>query len=331
MIRHLWAVMLTIAVMLTGCDQATVPAPKETPVTIVPTATIAPPAPTLPAAATPALVTPLPSPTPAPTGTPIVYVVKRGDTLLAIAIRFGVTTEAIQLANGMVDPRRLQIDQPLIIPSPEPESEEPATPTPTPPPLAVRGLRVEKTPPDTLWAMGEVFNPGTAPISEVTVGISLLDAQGSVVATETTPPQLDVIPPGRSVAFALQFAQPPPSFAQYRAEVLSGAFTSSETRYYLELAITDTRSLTASSALTRLSGSLHNTGAGDVEQVRLLATGYDDQNRVAALRQVGISPAILHPAEAVPFEVELSWVGSPVVSTSFQAQGLRVMPTKDAR
>jgi murein DD-endopeptidase MepM/ murein hydrolase activator NlpD len=253
-----------------------------------------------------------------------VYAVRRGDTLLAIAAHFGVTAEAIQLANGIVDPRRLQIDQLLIIPGPEADSGEPATPTPTPPPLAVRGLRVEKTPLGTLWAMGEVHNPGTAPISEVAVGISLLDAQGNVMATETTPPQLDVVAPGQSVAFAVQFAPPLPPFVQYRAEIVSGTFTSSETRYYLELAITDTRSLTTSTALCRLSGSLHNIGAGDVEQVRLLATGYDAQNRVAALRQIAILPAILHPEAAVPFEVELSWVGSPVVTYSLQAQGLRV-------
>lgn len=45
-----------------------------------------------------------------------VYVVQQGDSLNSIALRFGVSPEDIQLANGISDPNSLDINQRLIIP-----------------------------------------------------------------------------------------------------------------------------------------------------------------------------------------------------------------------
>jgi len=68
-----------------------------------------------PTATTLAEATPTQEPVEA-TPTPIVYVVKAGDTLGAIAKEYGVTVEALQEVNAIDDPRRLQIGQELIIP-----------------------------------------------------------------------------------------------------------------------------------------------------------------------------------------------------------------------
>lgn len=96
---------------------------------------------------------------PSATPTPVLYVVQQGDTLGAIAIRFGVSVEAIQAANGIDDPTRLRVGQELVIPvgGSVPESTGPATatpdsspvstpeaaptpaPTPTPAPVALSG------------------------------------------------------------------------------------------------------------------------------------------------------------------------------------------------
>lgn len=66
----------------------------------------------------PTAPTPTPSPTisPSPTPEPVYYVVEPGDTLLEIALDYDTTVEVIMLANGLADPRALQIDQQLIIP-----------------------------------------------------------------------------------------------------------------------------------------------------------------------------------------------------------------------
>lgn len=70
---------------------------------------------------------PTPAPTDAPTATPQApsappsfasWTVRSGDTLSAIAGRFGTTARAIADANGIEDPRRLRIGQVLRIPLP---------------------------------------------------------------------------------------------------------------------------------------------------------------------------------------------------------------------
>ncbi len=67
-------------------------------------------------------VAPLPAPTvtalPEPTATPQSYQVQAGDTLTAIAGRFGVTVEALLAANAIDNPHRIMPGDVLIIPAP---------------------------------------------------------------------------------------------------------------------------------------------------------------------------------------------------------------------
>ncbi len=57
-----------------------------------------------------------PPPTPTPTPTPMIYVVQSGDTLLKIALQYGVNVETLATRNGIDDPRSLRTGTKLIIP-----------------------------------------------------------------------------------------------------------------------------------------------------------------------------------------------------------------------
>jgi murein DD-endopeptidase MepM/ murein hydrolase activator NlpD len=68
------------------------------------------------------------------------YIVQAGDTLFAIAERFGTTIAAIQEANGISDPRALAVGTRLVIPGAVPQNV--VTPTATaqgPPPTGASG------------------------------------------------------------------------------------------------------------------------------------------------------------------------------------------------
>ena len=59
------------------------------------------------------------SPTPSPSPSETIYVVKKGDTLWAIAKKFNVTLAALQEANPEItDPTKLRVGTQLRIPSP---------------------------------------------------------------------------------------------------------------------------------------------------------------------------------------------------------------------
>jgi murein DD-endopeptidase MepM/ murein hydrolase activator NlpD len=64
---------------------------------------------------------PAPEVTGEPTPEPPTYAVQPGDTLFAIAQRFGTTVEAIVAANDITDPSLIQVGQKLIIPTEQPE------------------------------------------------------------------------------------------------------------------------------------------------------------------------------------------------------------------
>jgi len=317
-------VSVTLSFLVSACGQLITPPARVTPVavttsTATPLATL-PPRPT----ATPAPATPEPSATPTVTPTPIVYRVQSGDTLLAIAANFGIPSEAIQEANGIIDPRRLQIGQELVIPRPEPAAEEPPTPTPTPPLLAIRRLNFQTQRVGGLWALGEIHNPGAEPVAELLVQVSLLDENGQLLASQTAFPQLDVAAPGQAAAFAILFDNPPRQFAQYQAVVLAGAPASPNARYYLDLVASDVQGQATDASHYRVRGDLQNVGSGDVENLRLVVTAYDDQYHVVAVRRVDLPISVLRATAATPFDVELLITGSPVTTYSIQAQGLRV-------
>lgn len=85
--------------------------------------------------------------TPAVTSTPTMYIVEEGDTLGAIAIRFDVSVEALQSANGIDDPTRLQVGQELVIPvAGSVASVRTRTGTPTPTARAAPTIASTSTP-----------------------------------------------------------------------------------------------------------------------------------------------------------------------------------------
>ncbi|MBE7467557.1 MAG: PD40 domain-containing protein [Anaerolineales bacterium] len=63
-----------------------------------------------------ATATPKPSPTPKATATPLVYAIQSGDTLLEIALKFGVDVDELAAKNDITDPGKLRLGQELIIP-----------------------------------------------------------------------------------------------------------------------------------------------------------------------------------------------------------------------
>ena len=93
-----------------------------------------------------ATVTPAPTNTPTPQAAsgPTTYVVKPGDTLLAIANLFERSVSAIATYNNITDPTSLRVNQELKIPpanyTPPPPTPRPPTRTPTPPPTATPSI-----------------------------------------------------------------------------------------------------------------------------------------------------------------------------------------------
>lgn len=115
------------------------------------------PRPTLP-------LEPLPTPT-WPTPTPWVHVIREGDTLLGIALQYGVSLEALQAANPGVDPGFLRVGATLVIPL---SQENPAgLPTPTPVPLPWQDLACYPQADGGAWCFVAVRNTTETPLESL--------------------------------------------------------------------------------------------------------------------------------------------------------------------
>jgi len=317
-----WILLITISLTL-ACGQLITPEPEivegpPTPtsaITTIPTATGRP-------TATPKPATPAPTPTPTMTPTPIIYEVQSGDTLLGIAIKFDVSAEAIQTANGIVDPRRIQIGQALFIPEPEEEDAQP-TLTPTPVPVIVRGVSFQETPQETLWCFGEMMNPGSVTLSELVVEVNLYDAQGNLLASKAAFTQLDILASNQSVPFAVLFEDPPSTFAQYQVRAISAVPLLGKPRYYLELRPIETSANFIGESTYRVSGQLENIGQHNAEAIKLVVTAYDKANKVLAQRQASLEVVVLRSGARTPFALDITAPEGTVARYVVQAQALR--------
>lgn len=117
--------------------------PAVMPSNSVPDYSVPPPAVTTTTAPPP--VTTTIAPPPAPTGEPTAreYVIQKGDTFATIAKKEGLGTKAIEKANPGVDPRRLKINQKIVLPAPTPRTE--TAPTAAPAPAGGEGSYVVKS------------------------------------------------------------------------------------------------------------------------------------------------------------------------------------------
>jgi LysM repeat protein len=315
-----WLVVMA-GVALGGCGRILQPPTPTIVVGIGPTFTdTARPTATRRATFTPVPATPSDTPTPTVTPTPIIYSIKKGDTLLAIARQFGVTVQEIQEVNGIADPRRLQIGQEIIIPLKEGEGEPTVVPTPTPVALEIQGLAFYRTPVDSLWCLGEVVNLSGRPAEEVQVQVSLHDEQGRLLASGASFVQLDILAPGGRAPFAVLFAAPPASFAQYQTRVLSGVPSTHLGPRYPDLTLVEDHGRWLDESNYEVQGQVRNTGNADAERVAIIVTLYDDQDHVVGARTVGIPADLFLVGATAPFAVTLTPLG-PVARYDVQVQG----------
>jgi hypothetical protein len=231
-----------------------------------------------------------------------------------------VTVEEIQEANGITDPRRLQIGQEIVIPVRPGEGEPTPVPTPTPVALMIQGLGFHRTPVGSLWGLGEVLNLSGQPAEEVQVQVTLHDEQGTLLASGAAFTELDVLAAGGRAPFAILFSVPPTSFAQYQTRILGGVPSTHLGPRYPDLAVAEDRGEWLDENRYQVRGEVRNSGQKDAEKVVVVIVLYDEEDRVVGARTVPIPAEVFLAGANAPFEVVLTPLGS-VARYDIQVQG----------
>ena len=269
---------------------------------------------------TPVPATPSATPEPTVTPTPVIYAIQKGDTLIPIARKFGVTVKEITDANGITDPRRLRIGQEIIIPVQARETGPTVVPTPTPVDLQIQGLAFHRTPVESLWCLGEVSNISGQPAEEVQVQVSLHDDQGRLLASGAAFTEIDILPDGGRAPFAIRFSGPTTDFAQYQTQVLGGVPSTHLGPRYPDLEVIEDHGEWLDENNYRVRGQVLNSGQSEAEKVAVIITLYDSEAHVVGARTVDIPAEVFLAGAKAPFEVELTPLG-PVARYDVQVQG----------
>lgn len=269
------------------------------------------PSPTARPTFSPQMLTPIPTNTPAPTPTPVVHIVQPGDTLLGIALQYGVTLDALQQINGVLRPETLQIGQQIIIPvgelSPSGVNDGAQFLLPTPAPAAVVITNTARflTPVGSLWVLGEVYNPTGEPAENVQVRVGLMDEAGREIANDLTFTVLDFVPAGGRSPFGILFTEPPLGVAGFQAIIVRAEPSYNNANRYAQLQVTAAQ-IERTEAAYRVTGTVLNGGPSNAVDARITVTVYDAEQRVTGYRHLALPDEQLTAGASLPFEVVIA-------------------------
>jgi len=257
----------------------------------------------------PLRLTPVSTNTPEPSPTPIVHIVQPGDTLLGIALQYGVTLDALQQLNGVLRPETLQIGQQIVIPRGEivqAPDESGSTgiflmPTPTAMPITVEGAARYLTPVGSQWVLGEVVNPNDAALENVVVRVSLMDSQGIEIANRIINTALETVPAQGRAPFGVLFEDPPPETAAFNVIVIRAEPSYNHDARYAALQIVNPQPGPRGTRYG-LSAAVSNVGTTNAGPVQVVMTIYDKDHRVTGFRLMVVADG-LAPGASVPFDL----------------------------
>jgi LysM repeat protein len=257
--------------------------------------------------------------TPLPSPTPFTYTVQSGDTIGSIALKFGVSMDDLQAANPEISPNAMSIGQVIKIPSnPDNPSGEP---TPTPASFAIQQIECYPTADHGMWCFVLVHNDFSDFMENVSAQVTLVDADGTMLASQTALLPLNILPPNDSLPLAVFFPPEVPFDAKPQVQVLTAIRLLPNDERYLPATINNTLVQVDAEGLTaRVTGVvLLPSDAGDAGQVWVSGTAYDEAGRVVGVRRWEWDDG-LAAGGSVPFEFMVSSLGGKIARVEFAVE-----------
>ncbi len=256
------------------------------------------------------VTTPLPSPT------PFIYTVKSGDTMGQIAQNFNISLSALTAANPNVDPNTISVGQTLKIPS-QPNLSGASTPTPVP--FPVKQIACYPTADRGMWCFVLVSNNSSNPIEDVTAQITLLDAKGKSIASQTAILPLDILSPNSSMPLITYFAPEIPLNAKPQVQILTAIQIQPNDPRYLPATLQNTSIKVDSSGLTaQVNGQvvLPASSSSPAKLIWVAATAYDASGGVVGARRWE-STSSLSVGSNLPFSFMISSIAGTISRVEF--------------
>jgi len=259
------------------------------------------------------VTTPLPSPT------PFTYTVKSGDTLGQIAQNFNVSLSALMAVNPNVNPNAMSIGQTLKIPSQQNSSSES---TPTPIPFPVKQIVCYPTTDKGMWCFVLIHNNSSNPIEDVTAQITLIDANGKSIASQTATLPLDILAPNSSMPLIAYFVPDIPINAKPQVQILTAIQIQPNDPRYLPATLQNTSFKVDSSGLTaQVNGqvALAASSSSAAKTIWVVGTAYDESGDMVGVRRWE-STTPLSAGSNLPFSFIVSSIAGTISRVEFAVE-----------
>jgi LysM repeat protein len=254
--------------------------------------------------------------TPLPSPTPFIYEVKAGDTLSSIALKFGVSLDELVAANPDVSPNSMSIGMKLNVPSNPANPNDASTSTPVP--AAVKQIECYPTADQGMWCFVLVYNDTPDVIENLSAQVTLLDAEGSTLASSSALSPLNILSPDSSLPLMVFFPPVVPADAQPQVQLLIGIHLQPDDKRYLPATLHNTLTeIDGSGRSAQVSGTvLLPEDAQPARLVWVAAVVYDRAGRVVGVRRWE-STAGIAPGGSLQFTFEVSSLAGDIERVEF--------------
>ncbi|NIS79172.1 MAG: hypothetical protein GTO14_02875 [Anaerolineales bacterium] len=264
------------------------------------------------------------SPPLGPTPTPLVHVIQSGETLLWVAIRYGVELDDLLLANPGIDPELMSIGTELIIPSKGGQPVESLLPTPTPVALELSPVRCFATLSGGIWCITTISNPTQEDVEGVTSLVTLYDAEGTIIDRQVAYSPLNRVSSEQWIPVAVYFSTPPPTQITAVGRLLSAVPVSEADARYLDVdVVIDSSEADMGGLSWRSRGEIELAPQEAISpaNVRLLLVALDASGEVVGFR-VWEGKTTLDAGETLPFDVTVFSLDGPIIRVDLRAEAL---------
>ena len=221
--------------------------------------------------------------TPTPTPTPFTHILTNDDTLLGLAIRYGISLDQIIAANPGIDPHFLSVGKTIVIPI----LVTPPTvlPTPTIIPLQLFDPICYSTGDGGAWCVLRLKNGQTRAVENVSAWLGLYSASGKALVSQVVVPPLNLIGAGHAIPLIAYFAPPLDSGFTARGKLLTAIKVENEKERYLaaSIQINDVQ-IAQSGSQAEVRGQVDLTGTAKASALWVVAVAYGENGEVVGMR-----------------------------------------------
>jgi len=254
-----------------------------------------------------------------PTPTPFTYTIQQGDTISSIALEFGVSIDDLQAANPEISPNAMSVGLVIKIPS-QPENRS-GEPTPTAVPFTIQQIECYPTADRGLWCFVLAHNDFSEFMENVSAQVTLVDAEGATLASQTALLPLNILPPNASLPLTVFFPREIPFGAKPHVQVLKAIRLLPDDERYLPATTNNTLlQVNADGRSARVNGQvLLPSEAKAASQVWVTGTAYDKAGRVVGVRKWESNTG-LSPGKSLPFEFMVFSLGGRIERVEFAVE-----------